>query len=275
MGGPIGGDEGRIAGEAAPNVVIVTHGGSCHVADHPERSARAHFRDIFDLNSRNGVHSHDGVTMRHRVRGVVLHCEGHVLVAVGSPLHLNLLGARAGNDGAAVHAPRVGVVGGVACTLTDCEGVVHLGGTHAYLFEIQRKGIQHQGVVHDNLEGVDGRAASRRGVAGSGGYHGKGAGLGGRAAYRHRSGSEGGIGHASRHTRNGKRAVGVSDFHIADALAQVDCLGGIVRQCHRRQRVHIQLHLLVGEHNIATGDGNGILEIDGGALREVGIRVGE
>ena len=198
-----------------------------------------------------------------------------LVVTCGGPLHLDGLCTLALQNGTTVHIPSVSVFRGIACSLRDGDGIVNLGCAGTNLGGRHNERFEHQGVVHDNLEGVDGRAASRRGVAGSGGFHGKGASLGGRAAYRHRSGSEGGIGHASRHTRNGKRAVGVSDFHIADAPAQVNRLGGIVRQCHRRQRVHIQLHLLVGEHNIATRDGNGILEIDGGALREVGIRVGE
>ena len=157
----------------------------------------------------------------------------------------------------------------------DADIAVGFRGQHADRRRIEKERIQRQGVVDDNLEGVNNGAASRSGVAGHRGLHSVGAGSGGSATYRDRVDSSIRAVHTVRHTRQGQRSIGIVDLYIRDGVTQIDNLCGIGRHRHRGQRDYIQLHLLVGKNGITIFNGDGIFEEYGGWNREIGVRVGE
>ena len=72
--------------------------------------------------------------MRLGTGGNFRHGEFHMLVASGIPLQLDFLSTVAREDGTTIHIPSVGVIGGVACTLANCDGVVNFGSAHANFF---------------------------------------------------------------------------------------------------------------------------------------------
>ena len=271
-----GGSHRQARGGRAPCVGVRSGGRAVNIAPDIECRAWANGSDVADANGRNGMYHNDGVPVRHSVGVNVLHRKFDVLVAGGGPLGNNRLGIGARRKGAVgAHLPGVSVVIGVARVLGNGDFVVGFGTFHTQRRRNKAERIQHQGVVDDNLERINGRAASGDGIAGGGGRHGVGAGCGGSAVHRHRVGCSRCAGHTGRQACQGQRAVVVFYCHICDGLSQRDCLGGVGGDRHDRQRVHLEFHLLVGLNGVAVCDGDGILEPDGGALCEIGIRIGE